>query len=145
MSSASKPSQSINQSTSHSVAPLPVFLEWNESSFVHIRLKAHNFLHVFVGRVQRKLMVLPVILHCHSSILQPNVSESTNQSTSSAVNQSLDQRVAQLVLSRLFGRLPSLIADVNLSRVSTIKSKPSEFHSDCLTFTVQFRNPPVIK
>ena len=117
-SSSSPPSAAASAAAAAAGTAPPVFLQLDERSFSHLSLQQHNFLHVYVGRVGNKLMILPLVLHLH---------------------QSVQQLPASAVLAPLFTRLPSLIADVNISRVKNVRDKPKLLHTPDLLFAYQFK------
>ena len=117
--------------TSASQAPPPVFLTLSPSSFTSLALTAHNFFHVSVGRINGRLMALPVVLDCHSSLLVA--------STPADAGTGVGTVSGAVVLGRLFAHLPTLIADVNVAKLKNVKDRPNLLETDHILFTYQFR------
>ena len=119
--SAAAASTASPSSSSSSTVPPPaapsVFLSLSERSFAHLHLSSHTFLHVYVGRVGPRLMVLPLHLHLHPSLL-----------TASPPS----------ILGRLFHHLPSLIADVHLTKATKL-DRPHLLTTDEVLFSYAFK------
>jgi len=81
---------------------------------------------VSVGRIHGRLMALPVVLDCHSSLLAGGGGGGSGSgSGGGGVVVS-----GSAVLGRLFAHLPSLIADVNVAKVKAVKDKPALLETD---------------
>ena len=125
-SSSSTPSRNQRSSTSTTAnttipAPPPIFLTLSPSSFAALTLTHHNFFHVYVGRINGRLMALPVVLDCHSSLLvDTGIGSGSSRACVSG----------SVVLGRLFAHLPSLIADVNVAKLKNVKDKPNLLETD---------------
>ena len=119
--SATAPSTSPATSSSATLPPTApsIFLSLSSQSFAHLHLSSHNLVHVYVGRVGPKLMVLPLHLHLHPSLLSAS---------------------APSILGRLFQHLPSLIADVHLRPSSKQDRPPTLLTTDEVLFSYQFKH-----
>ena len=100
-----------------------MFLRLDDQSFSHLRLSSYNFFHVYVGRVDSQLMVLPLLLHLHSS---------------------LSSASAPSVLGRVFARLPALIEEMNGGGGGGLKagkeSPMKAVETDEILLTYQFKS-----
>ncbi len=125
-------------SSTPSSSSTPINLSLSSSDFPNFHFFPHNYFHVYVGKIGRRHLVLPVQAQIHESLMKfiekENIriaEESPNSVTADAV-----------ILTEILRSLPRIIGDVSVARIKSVKIKPKIIESNNFIFTYQFKETP---